>query len=157
TGRAADILKRASFNAAIALLLFSLMVGIRTERGPNVVLIYWTRFGELASLVCIVFGGSIVIELLRLWLRPKSAEKQMAPAVQRVVLVAGRFLSIAGHYLWPALLVFAFFVPIIFYDNSHWLGVAIQVLIYVMLGWGLNVVVGLAGLLDLGYVAFYAV
>jgi branched-chain amino acid transport system permease protein len=27
----------------------------------------------------------------------------------------------------------------------------------VMLGWGLNVVVGLAGLLDLGYVAFYAV
>src|SRR5262249_14709475 len=29
--------------------------------------------------------------------------------------------------------------------------------IYVMLGWGLNVVVGLAGLLDLGYVAFYAV
>jgi branched-chain amino acid transport system permease protein len=31
------------------------------------------------------------------------------------------------------------------------------VLIYVMLGWGLNIVVGLAGLLDLGYVAFYAV
>src|SRR5208283_2535064 len=30
-------------------------------------------------------------------------------------------------------------------------------LIYVMLGWGLNIVVGLAGLLDLGYVAFYAV
>ena len=29
-------------------------------------------------------------------------------------------------------------------------------LIYVMLGWGLNIVVGLAGLLDLGYVAFYA-
>ena len=28
---------------------------------------------------------------------------------------------------------------------------------YVMLGWGLNIVVGLAGLLDLGYVAFYAV
>jgi len=27
----------------------------------------------------------------------------------------------------------------------------------VMLGWGLNIVVGLAGLLDLGYVAFYAV
>src|SRR3546814_10574737 len=26
-----------------------------------------------------------------------------------------------------------------------------------MLGWGLNIVVGLAGLLDLGYVAFYAV
>ena len=33
----------------------------------------------------------------------------------------------------------------------------ILILIYVMLGWGLNIVVGLAGLLDLGYVAFYAV
>ncbi|MBN8957429.1 MAG: high-affinity branched-chain amino acid ABC transporter permease LivM, partial [Rhizobiales bacterium] len=33
----------------------------------------------------------------------------------------------------------------------------IPILIYVMLGWGLNIVVGLAGLLDLGYVAFYAV
>ncbi len=31
------------------------------------------------------------------------------------------------------------------------------ILIYVMLAWGLNIVVGLAGLLDLGYVAFYAV
>jgi branched-chain amino acid transport system permease protein len=33
----------------------------------------------------------------------------------------------------------------------------IQIMIYIMLGWGLNIVVGLAGLLDLGYVAFYAV
>ena len=33
----------------------------------------------------------------------------------------------------------------------------IQILIYIMLGLGLNIVVGLAGLLDLGYVAFYAV
>ena len=32
-----------------------------------------------------------------------------------------------------------------------------SILTYVMLGWGLNIVVGLAGLLDLGYVAFYAV
>ena len=35
--------------------------------------------------------------------------------------------------------------------------VAIMILTYIMLGWGLNIVVGLAGLLDLGYVAFYAV
>src|SRR5262249_22308500 len=33
----------------------------------------------------------------------------------------------------------------------------VQILIYVLLGWGLNIVVGLAGLLDLGYVAFYAI
>src|SRR5690606_7455559 len=34
---------------------------------------------------------------------------------------------------------------------------ATLVLIYIMLGLGLNIVVGLAGLLDLGYVGFYAV
>ncbi len=34
---------------------------------------------------------------------------------------------------------------------------AFMIGMFVMLGWGLNVVVGLAGLLDLGYVAFYAV
>ena len=33
----------------------------------------------------------------------------------------------------------------------------IQILIYILLAWGLNVIVGFAGLLDLGFVAFYAV
>ena len=37
------------------------------------------------------------------------------------------------------------------------LDLAILIVIYTMLGFGLNIVVGLAGLLDLGYVAFYAV
>ena len=41
--------------------------------------------------------------------------------------------------------------------DRYLLDLAILVLTYVMLGWGLNIVVGLAGLLDLGYVAFYAV
>lgn len=35
--------------------------------------------------------------------------------------------------------------------------IAINVLIYISLGMGLNIVIGLAGLLDLGYIAFYAV
>jgi branched-chain amino acid transport system permease protein len=41
--------------------------------------------------------------------------------------------------------------------NSYYIDIGTTVLIYVMLGWGLNLVVGVAGLLDLGYVAFYAV
>ena len=41
--------------------------------------------------------------------------------------------------------------------NLQYLDIAVLVLTYIMLGWGLNIVVGLAGLLDLGYVAFYAV
>jgi branched-chain amino acid transport system permease protein len=42
-------------------------------------------------------------------------------------------------------------------ESRYWVDLGILILTYVMLGWGLNIVVGLAGLLDLGYVAFYAV
>ncbi len=42
-------------------------------------------------------------------------------------------------------------------SDRYIMDLAVLVLTYVMLGWGLNIVVGLAGLLDLGYVAFYAV
>jgi branched-chain amino acid transport system permease protein len=56
-----------------------------------------------------------------------------------------------------AFLVVAVLFPVGFYDNPYYLGIAIIALTYIMLGWGLNIVVGLAGLLDLGYVAFYAV
>ncbi|WP_049820195.1 high-affinity branched-chain amino acid ABC transporter permease LivM [Bradyrhizobium japonicum] len=146
----ASILKTAFVNALIALVLFSLMVGIRTEAGASGQLTYWTRFGELASLVAAVFGGSIVIELLRQWIGPTGTEKLVPPAVQ-----SG--MSFIGRYLAPALLIFTVLVPVIFYDQRYILDLAILVLTYVMLGWGLNVVVGLAGLLDLGYVAFYAV
>lgn len=145
-----SLLKTAAINALIALVLFSLMVGIRTEAGASGQLTYWTRFGELASLVAAVFGGSIVIELLRQWIGPTGAEKLVPPAVQRS-------MSFVGRYLAPALLIFTLLVPMIFYNQRYILDLAILVLTYVMLGWGLNVVVGLAGLLDLGYVAFYAV
>nr|WP_249806797.1 high-affinity branched-chain amino acid ABC transporter permease LivM [Bradyrhizobium sp. 1] len=134
----------------IALVLFSLMIGIRTEAGSDGQLTYWTRFGELASLVAAVFGGSIVIDLLRQWIGPTGTEKLIPPAVQTG-------MSFVGRYLAPALLIFTLLVPVIFYDQRYILDLAILVLTYVMLGWGLNVVVGLAGLLDLGYVAFYAV
>lgn len=146
----ASILKIATVNALVALVLFSLMVGIRTEAGSSGQLTYWTRFGDLASLVGAVFGGSIVIELLRQWIGPTGAETLMPSAVR-----SG--MSFLGRYLAPALLIFTLLVPVIFYNQRYILDLAILVLTYVMLGWGLNVVVGLAGLLDLGYVAFYAV
>ncbi|MEO5328202.1 MAG: high-affinity branched-chain amino acid ABC transporter permease LivM [Magnetococcus sp. THC-1_WYH] len=41
--------------------------------------------------------------------------------------------------------------------GKYWLTIAILALIYILLGLGLNIVVGLAGMLDLGFVAFYAV
>src|SRR5207245_4371338 len=48
-------------------------------------------------------------------------------------------------------------MPVIGHFNSYYLEVATQVGIFVALALGLNIVVGLAGLLDLGYVAFFAV
>ncbi|GGI23270.1 high-affinity branched-chain amino acid ABC transporter permease LivM [Bradyrhizobium guangdongense] len=144
------LLKTAFVNALIALVLFSLMVGIRTEAGSDGQLTYWTRFGDLASLVAAVFGGSIVIELIRQWIGSTGAEKLVPASVQSGT-------SFIGRYLAPALLIFTLLVPVIFYNQRYILDLAILVLTYVMLGWGLNVVVGLAGLLDLGYVAFYAV
>ena len=52
---------------------------------------------------------------------------------------------------------FAVALPFLPFSSRYLIDLGTTVLIYVMLGWGLNVVVGLAGLLDLGYVAFYAV
>ncbi len=48
-------------------------------------------------------------------------------------------------------------MPILGSINAYYLEIAIQVGIFVALALGLNIVVGLAGLLDLGYVAFFAV
>jgi len=48
-------------------------------------------------------------------------------------------------------------MPILGTINAYYMEIAIQVGIFVALALGLNIVVGLAGLLDLGYVAFFAV
>lgn len=145
----AFILKKSLLSALVALILFSLMIGVRTEAGPTGQLIFWTRFGDLAMLVVTVFAGSILIELLRQWLAARRVS--LVPETTRSSIA--RF----GRYVAPGLLIFAFLVPVIFYNQRYILDLGILVLTYVMLGWGLNVVVGLAGLLDLGYVAFYAV
>ncbi|CAN7513266.1 high-affinity branched-chain amino acid ABC transporter permease LivM [Rhizobium sp. LjRoot30] len=63
-------------------------------------------------------------------------------------------LAVAGLVLYPIVIVAIFGAQ----GSLKWVdNFGIQILIYVMLAWGLNIVVGLAGLLDLGYVAFYAV
>jgi branched-chain amino acid transport system permease protein len=59
------------------------------------------------------------------------------------------------RWIIPLMLALALCFP--FIATKYLLTVAILGLIYVLLGLGLNIVVGLAGLLDLGYVAFYAI
>jgi branched-chain amino acid transport system permease protein len=146
----AFILKRAASSAFVAFALFFFMIGIRTDAGSDGSLTWWTRFGDLAAIVAIVFAGSIVIEFLRAWL----GRHDIAAAVP--LAITSR-LQILRQAATPALLGFAVLVPVLFYGQRYYLDLGILVLTYVMLGWGLNIVVGLAGLLDLGYVAFYAI
>jgi branched-chain amino acid transport system permease protein len=57
---------------------------------------------------------------------------------------------------WALVLALAVAFPLVV-QNRYYVDVAALTGLYVMLGLGLNIVVGYAGLLDLGYVAFYAI
>jgi branched-chain amino acid transport system permease protein len=62
----------------------------------------------------------------------------------------------AGRATAAALIVAAALVPFFFSDTSNFVNKETVVLAYVVFALGLNIVVGFAGLLDLGYVAFFA-
>ena len=143
-------LKEAAIAAVVAFGLFVLMIGIRTDPGPTGALTVSTRFGALAAIVAAVFVGALLRAVL--W--------QTASAWFDRPLLPGFIKTVASRlsiYAAAGFLVFALVVPIIFYGNRYLLDLAILIVTYTMLGFGLNIVVGLAGLLDLGYVAFYAV
>src|SRR3990167_1476999 len=80
-----------------------------------------------------------------------------APKLPSMPGKASEFLTLPSTQRWVvlALIVVALAWP--FFGSRGAVDIATLILIYVMLGLGLNIVVGLAGLLDLGYVAFYAV
>ena len=55
------------------------------------------------------------------------------------------------------ILIMGVLVPYVGLNNQYYLDVSTQILIYVALALGLNIVVGFSGLFNLGYAAFYAV
>jgi branched-chain amino acid transport system permease protein len=86
-------------------------------------------------------------------------------AVRAVVMLAGprpvaalsdTFKPIGRALPW-ALALFALALPMLPFANRGVVDAGILILTYILLGWGLNIVTGLAGLLDLGYVAFLAI
>ncbi len=90
--------------------------------------------------------------------------RSMASAGERDAAMdwLGARVQQAGRIVGPVLLLVAILFPLltIWIDPKVMrqpLDIVILVVTYIMLGWGLNIVVGLAGLLDLGFVAFYAV
>ncbi len=141
-------LKSGALAAIVAFGLFSLLIGIRTDQGPTGALELEPRLMALGAIVAVAFVGGF----LRGWLAGERLDfaSYLPDELKAAATQVGRFFGLA-------LLAFAIVEPIIFYNNRYVLDLGILVLTYVMLGWGLNIVVGLAGLLDLGYVAFYAV
>lgn len=148
----AERLRDAAWIAFVGLILGIPMLGLTTvDAGGRLVVA--TRFGLLAAVVAAVFGGRLVLR----WALDRMQADRLARARARsgdeIERGTRQLATLFGWLVLGAALA----LPIAFSDNRYVVDTATTVLIYVMLGWGLNVVVGLAGLLDLGYVAFYAV
>ncbi|MSO67608.1 MAG: high-affinity branched-chain amino acid ABC transporter permease LivM [Pseudolabrys sp.] len=150
-------LRDAGVTALLAFGLFLPLIGFETQQNIRNELILTTRLPLLFTIVAIVGVGRLVYSLaLDPWLKQRTMRPpQATPSAWRAP-VAKWFIpfSIGFVIAYPIIVVAIKGLggAVKWVDNF-----GIQILIYVMLGWGLNIVVGLAGLLDLGYVAFYAV
>ncbi|MDR3372973.1 MAG: high-affinity branched-chain amino acid ABC transporter permease LivM [Ancalomicrobiaceae bacterium] len=147
-----------TFPALVAALGNQVVGGIATAIGsvpPTTGLVsYFSGFLEaLGSLIALYGIVTLLVVMAKLAAKGATAAPGSA--------VVGRGI---GALIPPILIGAVIAYPMVmFYSQGSagsikWIdNFGIQILIYVMLGWGLNIVVGLAGLLDLGYVAFYAV
>ncbi len=152
-------LREAALAGLIAFGLFLPLIGFNTVQNIHNELVLETRWPLLAVLVAIIAGGRFLQALL---IAPWLARRALRPQHERPTLAVLR--ARLGRSVVPFALGFAIVYPAValwlvgFQGAVKWIdNFGVQILIYVMLGWGLNIVVGLAGLLDLGYVAFYAV
>jgi branched-chain amino acid transport system permease protein len=157
-GLTAYAIRESVFAGVVALGMFILFIGL--ESHPNmdnklIVQAHWIFLAVCILLVMVVRFALIV------WIRPYLARQKEVKATTPAVVREPGFVR---RHFTKFLIVALFLYPIIIFAMKGTAGsltyidnFGIQILIYVMLGWGLNIVVGLAGLLDLGYVAFYAV
>src|SRR5579859_225747 len=143
-------LKDAFLAALVAALLALPMLGFRladTAQGLELE----PRLSWVPIAAAIVFAGRLALNLAAPWL---AKWKDRAPAGKpKLILRPSR----KPLYVGIAMAIAALVLPLTPFGDRNILDKATLVLIYVMLGWGLNIVVGLAGLLVLGYAAFYAV
>lgn len=141
---------RDALGAAIVAAVVGLpMLGLTTHDGSGGLQVQ-TRWPLLGAFVVAAFVGRMALQYLIEHLAQLRKRRTQSGA-QRAARPSG--LTWVG----TCAVAFAIVLPVAFSGNRYVVDTATTVLIYVMLGWGLNVVVGLAGLLDLGYVAFYAV
>jgi branched-chain amino acid transport system permease protein len=146
--RIAAIAKDVMFTAILAFVVLGPILGLKTFSISGSLALE-QRWGLVAVFAAIVAGGRLAYHLL-VWKRPQARPSKAAAAFALPVMNFGKYFA-------PALLILAIALPFIPGVDRRIVDLAILILTYIMLGWGLNIVVGLAGLLDLGYVAFYAV
>lgn len=148
---AQNALKEAGLAGLLAMVLAFPLAGFETvEQGSSLGL--ETRMIWVPVAGAIVFAGRL---LLIAWRERSGAGAGSATA--RTLGALGEAVHSAMPWIVAAAILFAVVLPFMPFANRTFVDLATLVLIYVMLGWGLNIVVGLAGLLDLGYVAFYAI
>ncbi len=150
-------LKDAFWAALVALGLFGLIVGLKTDQRLSNEIVLIPRPGLLGALVSAVFIGSLIRSWVT-WNRALAAQNRVATTGSRVDMDRVERMAL------PVFVAFLAIFPWLVIATTGWGTVpkwvdnfGVLILIYIMLGWGLNIVVGLAGLLDLGYVAFYAI
>jgi branched-chain amino acid transport system permease protein len=137
----------AGVTALLVCVLTLFIVGFQTAATGGTLAIH-PHFDMVAALSFAAFLFQLLRALALRW-----AEK-----MRRLVVPAGTSRGgLIGTGTWLGIAGLAGAVTMPFFANGYYIDLGTTVLIYVMLGWGLNIVVGLAGLLDLGYVAFYAV
>jgi branched-chain amino acid transport system permease protein len=152
-------LRSAALAGLIAFGLLLPLIGFLTVQDISNRLVLETRWPLLFALVAIIAGLRFLHALaIAPWLERRAARPR-----QEHVAAAGLRATLA-RWFTPFALGFVVVYPMLALALTgpqgalKWIdNFGVQILIYVMLGWGLNIVVGLAGLLDLGYVAFYAV
>ncbi|MFL6799551.1 MAG: high-affinity branched-chain amino acid ABC transporter permease LivM [Xanthobacteraceae bacterium] len=147
-------LRQAAFAAVVAFGLLLPLIGLNTVQNIRNELVLETRWPLLGIFVLLIAAGRFAYAVWRPWSQARLlAQPTHAPiSVPRPCWVVPAFLAFVILYPPLALALAGLQGAVKWIDNF-----GVQILIYVMLGWGLNIVVGLAGLLDLGYVAFYAV
>lgn len=133
----------------IALIVFGPVVGV-VLKGYD----FTPRFDRVAWMVLAVMLGRFALSLFLQTPRGRRVLENFEHSGSGVRVLPADHRSRMGWVI-AALVVLALIFPL--FANKYLLTVIILGLIYVLLGLGLNIVVGLAGLLDLGFVGFYAI
>lgn len=150
-------LKKAFFAAFVTFGLAFPIVALRTDANLSNQLVLTERWPLAFGLAGIALFGTLLLEMLGPAIRARTASKTASSTAPPHPFLAylprlGLLLLLAFPFIATGIAAAGGPGVLKVMDNY-----GIQILIYVLLGWGLNIAVGLAGLLDLGYVAFYAV